>query len=171
MIGDRVRHHKTNTWVEVLQPSLSRYNNQLHSSTKTTPNNHAHNLVKVIQVRTNLILKEKAHRNKHLRSTKEHTTLTSIHPPTKNILPQFSGSFLFPKNMAPRPVDVLRASARRAPEVENSEIIAELLDALGVSGAPGTRPDRARNDGGSGGSGGSSEHHRHGTCGWDAQGT
>jgi len=57
MIGDRLRHYKTKTWVEVLMPSLNRHNNQVHSSTKTTPNN-AHNLDNVIQVRTNLILKE-----------------------------------------------------------------------------------------------------------------
>ena len=61
MIGDRLRHHKTKTWVEVLKPSLNRYNNQIHRSTKTTPNN-AHNLDNVIQVRTNLILKEKHNR-------------------------------------------------------------------------------------------------------------
>ena len=60
MIGDRLRHYKTKTW-EVLKPSLNRYNNQVHSSTKTTPNN-AHNLDNVIQVRTNLILKEKHNR-------------------------------------------------------------------------------------------------------------
>ena len=58
MIGDRLRHYKTKTWVEVLKPSLNRYNNQIHGSTKTTPNN-AHNLDNVISVRTNLILKEK----------------------------------------------------------------------------------------------------------------
>ena len=40
------------------QASLNRYNNQVHSSTKTTPND-GHNLDNVIQVRTNLILKEK----------------------------------------------------------------------------------------------------------------
>ena len=57
MIGDRLRHYKNKTWVEVPKPSLNRYNNQVHSSTKTTPNN-AHNLDNVIQVRTNLILKE-----------------------------------------------------------------------------------------------------------------
>ena len=39
MIGDRLRHYKTKTWVEVLKPSLHRYNDQVHSSTKTTPNN------------------------------------------------------------------------------------------------------------------------------------
>ena len=61
MIGDRLRHYKTKTWVEVLKPSLNRYNNQVHSSTKTTPNN-AHNLDNVIQVRTHLILKEKHNR-------------------------------------------------------------------------------------------------------------
>ena len=61
MIGDRLRHYKTKTWVEVLKPSLNRYNSQVHSSTKTTPNN-AHNLDNVIQVRTNLILKEKHNR-------------------------------------------------------------------------------------------------------------
>ena len=61
MLGDRLRHYKTKTWVEVLTPSLNRYNNQIHSSTKTTPNN-ARNLDNVIQVRTNLILKAK--RNK-----------------------------------------------------------------------------------------------------------
>ena len=37
MIGDRLRHYKTKTWVEVLKPSLNRYNNQIHSSTKTAP--------------------------------------------------------------------------------------------------------------------------------------
>ena len=47
--------------MEVLKPSLNRYNNQIHGSTKTTPNN-AHNLDNVIQVRTNLILKEKHNR-------------------------------------------------------------------------------------------------------------
>ena len=47
--------------MEVLKPSLNRYNNQIHSSNKTTPNN-AHNLDNVIQVRTNLILKEKHNR-------------------------------------------------------------------------------------------------------------
>ena len=61
MIGDRLRHYKTKTWVEVLKSSLNRYNNQIHSSTKTTPNN-AHNLDNVIRVRTNLILKEKHNR-------------------------------------------------------------------------------------------------------------
>ena len=61
MIGDRLRHYKNKTWVEVLKPSLNRYNNQVHSSTKTTPNN-AHNVDNVIQVRTNLILKEKHNR-------------------------------------------------------------------------------------------------------------
>ena len=61
MIGDRLWHYKTKTWVEVLMPSLNRYNNQVHSSTKTSPNN-AHNLDNVIQVRTNLILKEKHNR-------------------------------------------------------------------------------------------------------------
>ena len=61
MIGDRLRHYKTKTWVEVLKPSLNRYNNQIHSSTKTTPNK-AHNLDNVISVRTNLILKEKHNR-------------------------------------------------------------------------------------------------------------
>ena len=61
MIGDRLRHYKTKTWVEVLIPSLNRYNNQIHSSTKTTPNK-AYNLDNVIQVRTNLILKEKHNR-------------------------------------------------------------------------------------------------------------
>ena len=60
MIGDRLRHYKTKTWVEVLKPSLNRYNDQVHSSTKT-PNN-AHNLDNVLQVRTNLILKEKHNR-------------------------------------------------------------------------------------------------------------
>jgi hypothetical protein len=47
--------------VEVLKPSVNSYNNQIHGSTKTTPNN-AHNLDNVIQVRTNLILKEKHNR-------------------------------------------------------------------------------------------------------------
>ena len=35
MIGDRLRHYKTKTWVTVLKPSLNRYN-QVHSSTKTS---------------------------------------------------------------------------------------------------------------------------------------
>ena len=61
MIGDRLRHYKTKTWVEVLKPSLIRNNNQVHSSTKTTPNN-AHSFDNVIQARTNLILKEKHNR-------------------------------------------------------------------------------------------------------------
>ena len=52
MVGDRLRHYKTKTWVEVLKPSLNRYNNQIHSSTKTTPNK-SHNRDNVIQVRTN----------------------------------------------------------------------------------------------------------------------
>ena len=65
-------HRQKNDWgqIEALQnqnmggsakPSLNGYNNQVHSSTKTTPNN-AHNLDNVIQVRTNLILKEKHNR-------------------------------------------------------------------------------------------------------------
>ena len=29
MIGDRLRHYKTKTWVEVLKPSLNKYNNQV----------------------------------------------------------------------------------------------------------------------------------------------
>ena len=61
MIEERLRHYKTKTWVEVLKTSLNRYNNQIHSSTKTTPNN-AHNFDNVIQVRTNLVLKEKPNR-------------------------------------------------------------------------------------------------------------
>ena len=61
MLGDRLRHYKTKTWVEVPTPSLNRRNNQTHSNTKTTPNN-AHNLDNVIQVRTNLILKAKRNR-------------------------------------------------------------------------------------------------------------
>ena len=61
MIGDRLRHCKNKACVEVLKPSLNRYNNQIHGSTKTTPNN-AHNLDNVIQVGTNLILKEKYNR-------------------------------------------------------------------------------------------------------------
>ena len=47
--------------MEVLKPSLDRYNNQIHNSAKTTPNN-ARNLDNVIQARTNLILKEKRNR-------------------------------------------------------------------------------------------------------------
>ena len=52
IIGDRLGHYKNKTWVELLKPSLNK-----HCSTKTRPNN-AHNLENVIQVRTNLILKE-----------------------------------------------------------------------------------------------------------------
>ena len=51
IIGDRLRHYKFETCVEVLKPSLTRYNNQIHSSTKTAPNK-AHNLDNVTQVRT-----------------------------------------------------------------------------------------------------------------------
>ena len=61
LIGDRLRHYKTKTRVEVLKPSLNRYNDQIHSSAKTTANK-AHNLDNVIQVRTHLIRKEKRNR-------------------------------------------------------------------------------------------------------------
>jgi hypothetical protein len=44
-IGDRLRHYKTKTWVEMLKASLNKYNNQIHTTTRTTPNN-AHNLDK-----------------------------------------------------------------------------------------------------------------------------
>lgn len=61
MIGDRLRHFKTKTWVEVLKPALNKYNNQIHSTTKMTPN-RAHDLKNVIEVRANQILKEKHNR-------------------------------------------------------------------------------------------------------------
>ena len=55
-------HYKTKTWMEVLKPLLNRYNDQVHSTTKTTPNN-AHNLDNIIQVSTNWTKKEKHNRN------------------------------------------------------------------------------------------------------------
>ena len=61
MIGDRLKHFKGTTWVEVLKSVLQRYNNQVHSTTKTTPNK-GHNLDNAIQVRTNQSLKEKHNR-------------------------------------------------------------------------------------------------------------
>ena len=61
MIGDRLRHCKNKACVEVLKPSLNRYNNRTHGGTKTTRNS-AHNLDNVNQVGTNLILKEKHNR-------------------------------------------------------------------------------------------------------------
>ena len=61
MIGDRLRHFPQKTWVEVLKPSLNKYNNQKHSSTGTSPN-EAHNLDNSIKVRTNQIMKKKHNR-------------------------------------------------------------------------------------------------------------
>lgn len=61
MIGNRLRHFPQKTWVEVLKPSLNKYNNQKHSSTGTSPN-EAHNLDNSIKVRTNQIMKKKHNR-------------------------------------------------------------------------------------------------------------
>ena len=61
MIGDRLRHFPKKTWVEVLKPALNKYNNQIHSTTKTAPNK-AHDLNNAVEVKANLILKEKHNR-------------------------------------------------------------------------------------------------------------
>ena len=61
MIGDRLRANKNKTWVEMMRPSLNKYNNQIHSSTSTTPN-RAHNLDNAVEVKTKLIMKEKKNR-------------------------------------------------------------------------------------------------------------
>ena len=61
MIADRLRHYPEKTWVEVLRPSLNKYNNQKHSSTGTSPN-EAHKLDNAIKVRTTQIMKEKHNR-------------------------------------------------------------------------------------------------------------
>lgn len=61
MIGDRLRHYKTKTWVEVLKSAINKYNNQIHSTTKMTPNK-AHDLKNVVEARANQILKEKHNR-------------------------------------------------------------------------------------------------------------
>ena len=61
MIADRLGHFPEKTWVEVLRPSLNKYNNQKHSSTGTTPN-EAHKLDNAIKARTTQIMKEKHNR-------------------------------------------------------------------------------------------------------------
>ena len=61
MIGDRMRHFKNKTWVEVMRVALKAYNNKIHSSTKMTPN-RAHDLKNALEVKSNLILKEKHNR-------------------------------------------------------------------------------------------------------------
>ena len=61
MIADRLRHFKSKTWVEVLTSTLKKYNNQEHSTTKTTPN-RAHDLKNALEVRANTMLKEKHNR-------------------------------------------------------------------------------------------------------------
>ena len=61
MIGDRLRHFPKKTWVEVLKPALNKYNNQIHSTIKMSPN-RVHNLDNAIEVRANQILKEKHNR-------------------------------------------------------------------------------------------------------------
>ena len=43
MIADRLRANKDKTWVDMLKPSLNRYNTQVHSSTKMSPSK-AHDL-------------------------------------------------------------------------------------------------------------------------------
>lgn len=61
MIGDRLRVNKDKTWVEMMRPALNKYNNQVHSSTNTTPN-EAHKLDNAVKVKTQLIMKEKHNR-------------------------------------------------------------------------------------------------------------
>ena len=62
MIADRLRANKDKTWVDMLKPSLTKYNTtQTHSATGIIPNK-AHNLDNTVQVKTNLILKEKHNR-------------------------------------------------------------------------------------------------------------
>ena len=61
MIGDRLRVNKDKTWVEVMRPALRKYNSQVHSSTKSTPN-EAHNLENAVKVKTQLIMREKHNR-------------------------------------------------------------------------------------------------------------
>ena len=57
MIGDRLRHYPQKAWVEVLRPSLAKYNSQTHSSTGSSPN-EAHKLDNAIKVRSNQKMKE-----------------------------------------------------------------------------------------------------------------
>ena len=45
----------------MMRPSLNKYNNQIYSSTSTTPN-RAHNLDNAVEVKTKLIMKEKNNR-------------------------------------------------------------------------------------------------------------
>ena len=62
MIADRLRANKDKTWVDMLKPSLTKYNTtQTHSATGIIPNK-AHNLDNTVQAETNLILKEKHNR-------------------------------------------------------------------------------------------------------------
>ena len=61
MIADRLRANRDKTWVEMLEVSVRRYNNQVHGTTKMSPNK-AHDIDKSVQVRANTILKEKHNR-------------------------------------------------------------------------------------------------------------
>ena len=61
MIADRLRSNKDKTWVEMLEVSVKRYNNQIHSTTQMEPNK-AHDLDHAVKVRANTILKEKHNR-------------------------------------------------------------------------------------------------------------
>ena len=61
MIADRLRANKDKTWVDMLKPSLNRYNTQVHSSTEMSPNK-AHDLKNAIEVKSSRVLKEKNNR-------------------------------------------------------------------------------------------------------------
>ena len=61
MIADRLRAHRNKTWVEMMEASVKRYNNQVHSTIRLTPNT-AHKMDNAVQVRAKIILKEKHNR-------------------------------------------------------------------------------------------------------------
>ena len=53
--------HTDKTWAEMMEASVQRYNNQVHSTIRLTPNT-AHTIDNTVQVRANIILKEKHNR-------------------------------------------------------------------------------------------------------------
>ena len=55
IIADRLRANKDKTWVDMLKPSLNRYNTQVHSSTKMSPNK-THDHKNALEVKSNLVL-------------------------------------------------------------------------------------------------------------------
>ena len=62
MVADKLRANKDKTWVDMLKPSLPKYNTtQIHSATGIIPNK-AHNLDNTVQVKAHLILKEQHNR-------------------------------------------------------------------------------------------------------------